>query len=548
VRGGAALFAVFAVALGCAPPGQATPGRIAVGLEAGVPPDAAAALIESVTGGAVDHGLEALDALIVSVADRDVALEALQALPGIEYVEPVTQSRSLAFLPNDPLTHFQWYLDSIQAFSYWETRPGLPIVTVAVVDSGIDAGHPEFAGTRIRDLESFVGSPASVDSLGHGTIVAGEIAAAIDNADGIAGVGFPVELLIAKVVAPGGGVSVEAEAKAIRWAVDHGADVINLSLGGVRDPTNAARDTYSSLEHAAIEYAYRKGVVIVAVTGNCEDVCPYRYASYPAALAHVIGVSALTVAHEVPAFSNRDPVFNDLAAPGAGIVSTFPRTPSLNDPACEFPGYSVCAEGSLKSGNGTSFAAPLVSAAAALLIAQDQRLVRKPSQVIALLERSATDLAPAGRDVVSGNGLLNVAGALAMREGALPPADRFETNDDAGSRAYTLRASRRTIAATIDYFDDPSDVYRVYLRSGQRLGLALKGPGGRSTLVVWRPGTEEVTDVTALAVRSGAILGFRRGASPRLTLPARRTGWHYVEVKAPFRSGGAYELAITRSR
>ena len=134
--------------------------------------------------------------------------------------------------------------------------------------------------------------PASVDTIGHGTTVAGEIAAALDNAEGIAGVGFPVELLVAKVVKNDSSISVQAEAEAIRWAVDNGAQVINLSLGGLRDPQDPTRDTYSALEQSAIEYAYENGAVVVAATGNTVPG-PYRYATYPAALPHVLGVSAL---------------------------------------------------------------------------------------------------------------------------------------------------------------------------------------------------------------------------------------------------------------
>ncbi len=540
----AALVTVLAVvALVCAAAGRAAPGRLGVGLADGASAEEVAARVEAATGGAVDRSLEALRALVVSVEDRGVALAALQGLPGVEYVEPVGPSRSLAFVPNDPLLYAQWYIDAIQPFDFWEAYPPLATpVLVAVIDSGIDATHPEFAG-RILEARSFVKTKATVDTVGHGTMVAGEIAAATDNGEGIAGIGLPVQLLIAKVVGPGKKISIEAEAKAIRWAADRGARVINLSLGGRRDPTNTARDTYSALEQAAIEYAYGKGAVIIAATGNCSDVC--RYASYPAALPHVLGVSALTQVNKVAPFSNRDPVFNDLVAPGAGIVSTFPY--DLTDPACEYPGYSLCATNGRGTGDGTSFAAPLVSATAALLISLRPDL--EPSQVMSLLERTARDMSPPGRDAPSGNGLLKVVDALAALQGPLPPADRFESNDDAGDDAYTLFGERRTVAATIDYFDDPSDVYRVYVRAGRRLELALSGPpGGRPTLVVWRPGTKHVTDVTVIAVRSGAVLAHKSGQRPKLSYRAPRAGWHYVEVKAPKRGGGAYSLSVAKRR
>ena len=104
-----------------------------------------------------------------------------------------------------------------------------------MIDSGIDATNPEFGG-RIEAMRTFVQSRADVDSFGHGTLVAGEIAAALDNGRGIAGVAFPGKLLIAKVVRRNGSIPLDAEARAIRWAVDRGASVINLSLGGPRNP------------------------------------------------------------------------------------------------------------------------------------------------------------------------------------------------------------------------------------------------------------------------------------------------------------------------
>src|SRR5205807_1731896 len=115
--------------------------------------------------------------------------------------------------------------------------------------------------------KSFVGGSPYVDSEGHGTFVAGEIAASLDG-QGIVGMAYPAELLIAKVVRADGTIPLAAEAAAIRWAAANGAQVINLSLGGVRDPLDAARDTYSKLEQSAIEYAYRKGAVLVAAVGN----------------------------------------------------------------------------------------------------------------------------------------------------------------------------------------------------------------------------------------------------------------------------------------
>src|SRR5207244_1135795 len=152
-----------------------------------------------------------------------------------------------AFLPTDPFASRQWWLGADHAFDAWpDAVPTLGGVRVGIIDSGIDAGHPEFLD-RIAAQQSFVGGDVT-DDEGHGTFVAGEIAAALDNNEGIAGMAFPAQLVVAKVVRPDDSISLEGEAQAIRWAADKGARVINLSLGGLRDPRDPSRDTYSPLE------------------------------------------------------------------------------------------------------------------------------------------------------------------------------------------------------------------------------------------------------------------------------------------------------------
>jgi subtilisin family serine protease len=532
-----------ALALACCAGAQAA--RVAVGLEEGVSVDAVAPLVEAATGSAVDRSLEPLGVLVISVEDADAAMGALGGLPGVEYLEELKPSRSLSFVPGDPYFPSQWYLEAIRAFDFWDAYPPFAgPVLVAVIDSGIDATHPEFAG-RIAAGRSFVNTPWDKDTFGHGTMVAGEIAASTDNAQGIAGLGLPVELLVAKVTkGPGNSISPEAEAKAIKWAVNNGARVINLSLGGPRNPHDTSIDTYSAVEQDAIEYAYSRGAVVVASTGNCVCVPQYPYADYPAALPHVIGVSALTIQNEVAAFSKIDPIFNDLIAPGEGIITTFPVALS-RDPSCA--GYSPCAQNGLEGGNGTSFSAPLVSAAAALVIATSSVRL-DPSQVMAILERTAFDRSPTGRDARTGNGVLDVFAALdATVRGPLPVSDRFETNDDAGASAHRLSA-KSPVQATIDAFDDPIDVYGIRLVAGQRVTLRLSGLSGKPLLVLWRTGIKHVTDVTEIAVRSGRVLAYRERHNPALTYRVARTGWYFVEVRAPARGGGAYTLSIKKSR
>ena len=191
---------------------------------------------------ALGPGAESLAPLPAVVVERTTAPRA-SALPGATYVERLGVRR-LSWVPNDPLK--QWHLTVNRAFDFWEAAPLLPPVRVAVIDSGIDATHPEFEG-KIADAKSFVGGSARVDDEGHGTFVAGLIAAGVDNAAGIAGMAPSAELLVAKVVNGDDLIDVEAEVKAIHWAVEKGARVINMSLGGVRDPLDPDRDAFSPL-------------------------------------------------------------------------------------------------------------------------------------------------------------------------------------------------------------------------------------------------------------------------------------------------------------
>jgi subtilisin family serine protease len=457
-------------------------------------------------------------------------------------------SSASAFAPADPLASTQWYLAADRAFDFWSELPTLPPVKVAVIDSGIDLGHPELAD-RVVSQRSFVAGDVT-DHDGHGTFVAGEIAAALNNGEGIAGIAFPAELVIAKVVRADGTISPDAEARAIRWAVDEGARVINLSLGGLRDPIDPDRDTFSVAEESAIEYAFSHGAVLVAAVGNGDQAprSPWRFASYPAALPHVIGVAALAQDGTVPGFSNRDPIYVDLAAPGQAILSTLPLAITAERPSCTDQGYSDCGPPEFRDAAGTSFAAPQVSAAAALLLALKPEL--RPEQVTQLLERSAVDIGPSGRDGFSGWGKLDIAAALqAASTATLPPVDTLEANDGAGSLAPELFGRQKELTATLDYWDDDLDVYRVKLHAGQRIFVRLQGPVGSDTnLVLWKPGTQRVEGLSAKVQANRATQSAGSGPDERFAYRARVGGWYYLEVKLATPGSGSYVLRYAKSR
>jgi subtilisin family serine protease len=529
-------------------PATADAARVAVGIARGADAHAVAATIERRTGRRAET-LAPIRALVVELP----AGRSLRGVPGIRYMEPLV-TRRLAFTPTDPLVSKQWYLAYSGFYASWLTLPSFEHIPVAVIDSGVDASHPEIA-PQILDAQSFVGGSARVDTLGHGTFVAGLIGAGVDNGIGIAGLAPSAQLLVAKVVTKSRTIPVEAEAKAIRWAVDNGARVINMSLGGVRDPLDPDRDTYSRLEADAVAYAISNGVVVVAAVGNSDQApsSPWKYASYPAALPHVLGVSAITDTGGVPSFSNRDRIYNDVAAPGLRILSILPRPLTARYPSCSEQGYSSCGPDEYREAEGTSFAAPQVSAAAAVLLSLHPTL--RPEQVTRTLQATAVDLSAAngcaacgdGRDAYSGWGRLDVADAIASLAKHVPARDFYEANDDVGTRAYAVYGSDRRLQAEVDFWDDQDDVYAIRLERNQPVYVGLTG-ADRSvdlSLALWLPQTGSIENVgdSRFRVRTSARIGSRQYLSYRAPL----TGTYYVQVRMSSPGVTRYRLAIVKA-
>ena len=530
--------------------GPAAAARFAVGIAEGASPERVTAALERETGGEVSHDLADLGALTLEAPSA----RGVRGLPGVAYVERLDRRRRVAYVPPDPLFPRQWYLGRIRAFDAWPEQPALAGPLVAVIDSGIDGDHPDLR-EQIVAARSFVGGSPRTDELGHGTFVAG-ILAARQNTQGIAGIAWSAGLLVAKVVGPDRSISLEAEVRAIRWAADRGARVINMSLGGIRNPLNPDEDTFSPLEAAAVEYAWRRGALVVAAVGNADQAPrrPWQWANYPAALPHVLGVSAIARDGSVPAFSHRDRIYNDLAAPGTEMLSTLPRSLTSSRPQCANQGYSDCGPEEYRRAEGTSFAAPQVAAAAALLLGVRPDLA--PDQVATLLTRSAVDAKAASgcracpllRDQFTGWGVVDVTAALAQAlSGKIPPADAVEPNDDAGASARTLAGRKTTVRATVDFWDDQTDVYRIRLFPEQRLFVTLTGrPGTR--VYLWRPGTRTLNSLSALAGNMRVARSSQRRASQRLgyRVPAGRGGFYYLQVKLEAEGAGPYTLSFAK--
>ncbi len=284
-------------------------------------------------------------------------------------------------VPTNDYTSQQYNLDLVDAYEAWQIETGDSGVTVAIIDSGIDTDHQEFVG-RISDLSynSFteeVGIPYVEDDLGHGTNVAGIIAAKRDNDFGIDGLTDNVQLMVIKVNKPGEeGYLNSLIVKGIYYAVDNGADVINLSLGSTSQDSTVL---------AAVEYAHQNEVFVVASSGNDGNDVPFYPASYPT----VISVGSVSENGEISYFSNYGE-YVDLVAPGDLLYTT-----NLDN------GFAKV--------SGTSFSAPHVSALIALLISTGNFSYEEIHQN---LTRSSVDLGDAGRDDYYGYGLINLNDSL----------------------------------------------------------------------------------------------------------------------------------------
>lgn len=225
----------------------------------------------------------------------------------VAYAEPNFITHSF-FVPNDPDFSNQWNLQKINAPEAWDVSQG-GFGPIAVVDTGIDSNHPDLSGEVESGYNFIADNTDTSDDNGHGTHVAGIIEAATNNGIGVASIGFKGTLLPVKVLDSTGSGTDGDVASGITYAVDHGAKIINLSLGG---------SDFSQTEQDAVNYATEHGVIVVAAAGNNSNNSPV----YPASDQGVLAVSASDQNDNLASFSSFGPdVF--VSAPGVDITSTY---------------------------------------------------------------------------------------------------------------------------------------------------------------------------------------------------------------------------------
>jgi subtilisin family serine protease len=312
---------------------QQVPDRLVVGFEESASSATVSAVIEEVEG-TVTRSLPVIDASVIEVEEgqTEEAVASLEAAAAVEYVEPEVFLEAADVSPNDALWSQQWGPKRVRAPAAWEATRGSGSVVVAVLDTGVDAAHPDLRGALVPGFDVVNRDTDPRDDNGHGTAAAGVVAARTNNVRGQAGVCWSCAIMAVKVLGADGRGTTAGIASGILWAVAHEADVLNLSLGG----TGTTRALADAVAHAASE-----GVVIVAAAGNNGN----RTSFYPAAYPQVISVAGTTPSDRRYEWSNYGS-WVQVAAPGCNIA------PDRGD------GYiNFC---------GTSAATPVVSGIATL--------------------------------------------------------------------------------------------------------------------------------------------------------------------------------------
>lgn len=353
-------------------------GHILVKPRAGLPEHAFNRILENSHGRAVEK-LQNLGIHIVEVAPQseEAVIKALSHNPHIEFAEKDLLLDLNEVIPNDPNYSKAWHLPKIQAPLAWEFSGGENI-TVAILDSGVDANHPDLSGQLISGWNTVNNTTDTSPITGHGTNVAGVVAAATNNNEGVASIAWNATLMPIRVTNRTDGQAYTSDiAEGITWAADHGADVANISFGGL-----LSRSTIIT----AAQYMRNQGGIVVISAGNTGGDPGYSDSTA------IISVSATTSSDAKASWSSYGD-YIDVAAPGAGI-------------------WTTSSGGGYSSVSGTSFASPATAGVVALIMAANTNLT--PNQVESILEDSADDVSGTGWHPYFGSGRINAATAVQM--------------------------------------------------------------------------------------------------------------------------------------
>ena len=334
------------------------------------------------TGAKISQLNEKLGFALVKLSNQKEYFNTLNKLakdPNVEYAEPNYMAH-VAQTPNDPYYSQQWGVQDIHADLAWDkvTASQRAKVTIAVLDTGINFNHEDLQAGIVPGYNFIDNNNNPLDGHGHGTHVAGIAAAIVNNGKGIAGIAGGAKIMPVKVMDDSGSGDYAVIINGIKYAADHGAKVISMSLGGPGS-SQAMQD--------AVDYAISRGVSVVAASGNSNSSV-----AFPGNCIGVITVGAVSSNNQRASFSNYGPEM-DVVAPGVNIISSYKEGAS-----------------SYTSMSGTSMATPFVSGVVALVRAANPSLA--PREVTKIIDQATTDLGTAGFDNYYGYGLTDANKAV----------------------------------------------------------------------------------------------------------------------------------------
>ena len=386
---------------------------------------------------------------------------------------------------------------------------------VAIVDTGLNPDAPELAGRIVDPFDALGGTQDATDNFGHGTQVAG-IAAGSTAAGGLVhGISPNSPVMPISVYNRLGETSNDAVVAGIRWAADHGAAAIVVA-NPIRTADATASET-AALTRAVTD-AFARGSVVVATAGNEGTSQP----DLPGMLPHVLTVGGSNLQGLRATFSNFVP-WIDLVSPAAAMVAPV--------------GPKLCSSG-YATANGGSFGPPAAAGALALLAQLRPELT--PQQRVDLLRSSATDVDPTGWDQETGFGMLNVQKAATANP---PPAETSQEVDDdpayvrgAGAAAhpiYLTKTLSKRVVGSVSPSKDPSDVYRVRLKKGDRFVASANVTSGDGVvfLGLWKPTVGDY-DVSNEVTKQQIVSSGGFSPTPELKMRVTKTGTYYVSVEA----------------
>lgn len=384
--------------------GRYVSGRVLVKFKTTSPNDQAAA-VAALRARFADHiqqiGVHILE--LPQGTNERAVVNALKARADVEFAELDSIISVASVVPNDPwYANWEPHLRQVYAPAAWAITTGSN-VTVAIVDSGVDGTHEDLLGNMVAGWNFYDNNSDTHDVFGHGTQVAGTIAAASNNGIGVASVCWGCWIMPIRVTDTSGNANFSTIANALTWAADHGARIANMSMGV----------TDSSTVKSAAQYFQSKGGVSVAAAGNggTFDSSPDN--------PYILTVSAVDSSDVLYSWSNTGNNV-DLSAPGCV--------------------YTTRSGGGYTSACGTSFSAPIVAGVAALLYSLNPSL--SPAQVVSTLEKSADDLGAAGWDPSYGWGRVNAANALTM-------ASTISTTSAPPTVSFVTPANGSTVAGSV---------------------------------------------------------------------------------------------------